>query len=84
VAGSRLNPGIQIFLPEYVRTFGLKKIGVLGTFVCLNMFQVKNWVVAETASSEVRATSPIFNSVFSKHQQKLGHLNQNVFLSCAC
>jgi hypothetical protein len=45
VPGSRPNPRVQIFPPEYLGTYALQKYGVHGIFVCLIMFQDKNWVV---------------------------------------
>jgi hypothetical protein len=46
VHGSRLNPRVQIFPPDYLGTYALYKDDVFGNFVCLIMFQDKNWVVA--------------------------------------
>jgi hypothetical protein len=45
VAGSKPNPRVQIFPPEY---------GAFGIFVCLIMFQDKNWVVAPPVTPKGR------------------------------
>jgi hypothetical protein len=50
VTGSRPDPGVQVFPPEDLRTYALKKDCVFGTFVCLIMFQDKNRVVVPPAT----------------------------------
>jgi hypothetical protein len=56
VPGSKPNPRVQIFPPEYLGTYALEKDGVFGTFVCLIMFQHKNRVVAPPVTPKGRGS----------------------------
>jgi hypothetical protein len=54
VPGSRPNPRVKIFPPEYLGTYALQEDGVFGVFVCLIKLQDKNWVVAPPVTPKGR------------------------------
>jgi hypothetical protein len=54
VPGSRPNPRVQIFPPEYLGTYVLYKDSVFEVFVCLIIFQDKNRVVAPPVTPKGR------------------------------
>jgi hypothetical protein len=51
---SRPNPRVQIFPSEYLGTYAIKKDDVFEFFVCLVMFQDKNWVMAPSVTPKGR------------------------------
>jgi hypothetical protein len=61
VPGSRPNPRVQIFLPEYLGNYALQKDGFFGVFVYLIMFQDKNRVVAPPVTPRGRGSGKTQN-----------------------
>jgi hypothetical protein len=78
VPGSRPNPMVQIFPPEYLGTYALYKDGVFGTFVCLIMYQYKNRVVAPPVMTNGRCGGGIQNLMIILKILRICNLNSKI------